>query len=132
MTGIKTHPFFSLYGTSSPPSRSSTTSPFSPSLSSSPSPSLFDLSLATPEQPLDETCLQNLLTLFRSLSRSELVAALLRRTERNWEKAFYGLLKRYRERQAEEFGMGMSFVDEGHLATATNERIAENGGKAME
>jgi hypothetical protein len=126
MTDIKLHPFFSLNERAP---TSSLSYPISPSLSPSPTPPPHfpDLSTTSPTLPLDETCIQNLLTLFRSVSRADLVAALLKSGESNWEKAFYGLLKRYRERQAEEFGLGMSFADDDTKSSGSVSRAVVKG-----
>lgn len=84
-------------------------------------PSFQDAARIIPsEQHIDRNILENITTLYRKIPQDEIVARLLSE-RRNWEKVFYFLLKEYHERQSEEYGHGMSFVDytvrEGHVAT---------------
>lgn len=44
------------------------------------------------------------------MDRTEIIAKLLA-PESGWEKSFYFLLKEYQERQSEEYGHGMNFVE---------------------
>src|SRR5260370_3197749 len=62
------------------------------------------------ELRIDHRILENLTTLFRGIPQRDIVKALLS-PEKTWEKAFYHLLKDYAERQSEEYGNEMSFLD---------------------
>ncbi|KAF8317788.1 uncharacterized protein EI90DRAFT_3084997 [Cantharellus anzutake] len=97
MRRILAHPFFNLEFTVKVPLISPP--PFS--------------ALARPlesESHIDLLILENLTTLFRGVSQREIVKSLVS-PEKTWEKAFYHLLKDYAERQSEEYGNGMSFID---------------------
>ena len=59
---------------------------------------------------IDRNILENITTLYRKIPQDEIIARLLSE-RRNWEKVFYFLLKDYHERQSEEYGHGMTFVD---------------------
>ena len=97
MRRILAHPFFNLEFTVKVPIISPP--PFS--------------SLARPvelESLINRPILENLTTLFRGIPQRDIVKSLLS-PEKTWEKAFYHLLKDYAERQSEEYGNEMSFLD---------------------
>lgn len=97
MSNIIKHPFFHLS--------------LSPNLPKFVSPSFSDAArVIASEDLIERPILENLTTLFRKVPQREIVAQLLSE-KRTWEKAFYFLLKDYQERQEEEYGHGMSFLD---------------------
>lgn len=106
MKGIIKHPFFNMNTPGVPPQIVN--------------PSFHDAARIIPsEQHIDRNILENITTLYRKIPQDEIIARLLSE-KRTWEKVFYFLLKEYHERQSEEYGHGMSFVDytvgNGHTA----------------
>ncbi|KAF9518987.1 hypothetical protein BS47DRAFT_119079 [Hydnum rufescens UP504] len=97
MSGIISHPFFNLEFTTQFPILA-------------PPPFYTIAKTIESIHLIDRKILDNLTTLFRGLPQREIINALLSETK-TWEKAFYHLLKEYHERQSEEYGHGMSFVD---------------------